>query len=100
MINLPADYEERVYAGVLGKIIGVGSVIPMRVDQVSWSSPRTNRLLLDAGYGATYYGAGNPERRDNATRDLIRVVEQCASGCAAPFRTSGPGAPSRHIPVR
>ena len=23
MINLPADYEERVYAGVLGKIIGV-----------------------------------------------------------------------------
>jgi len=23
MINLPADYEERVYAGVIGKIIGV-----------------------------------------------------------------------------
>jgi hypothetical protein len=68
---------------VTPEAIGVQSVIPMRVDQITWSSPMTNRLLLDAGYGGTYYGAGNPERRDNVTRDLIRVVEQCASGCAA-----------------
>src|SRR4029450_3714081 len=57
--------------------------IPMRVNQITWSSPRTNRLLLDAGYGGTYYGAGNPERPGNVTRDLVRVVEQCASGCTA-----------------
>ena len=67
---------------VTPEAIGVQSVLPMRVNQVTWSSPLTNRLLLDAGYGGTYYGAGNPERPGNATRDLIRV-EQCASGCAA-----------------
>jgi len=63
--------------------IGVGAVIPMRVNQVTWSSPATNRLLLDAGYGGTYYGWGNPERPGNPTRPLIRVTEQCASGCDA-----------------
>ena len=30
-----------------------------------------------------YYGWGNLERDPNPTRDLIRVVEQCADGCAA-----------------
>jgi Carboxypeptidase regulatory-like domain len=70
-------------ARVSPEAIGVQSVIPMRVNQITWSSPRTNRLLLDAGYGGTYYGAGNPERPGNATRDFIRVVEQCASGCTA-----------------
>jgi hypothetical protein len=70
-------------ARVSPEAIGVQSVLPMRVNQLTWSSPRTNRLLLDAGYGGTYYGAGNPERPDNVTRDLIRVVEQCASGCTA-----------------
>ena len=70
-------------ARVTPEAIGVSSQIPMRVKQVSWSSPLTNRLLLDAGYGATYYGGGNPERPGNPTRDLIRVTEQCASGCAA-----------------
>jgi Carboxypeptidase regulatory-like domain len=68
---------------VTPEAIGVSSQIPMRVKQVSWSSPVTNRLLLDAGYGATYYGGGNPERPGNPTRNLIRVTEQCASGCAA-----------------
>jgi len=70
-------------ARVSPEAIGVGAVVPMRVDQVTWSSPKTNRLLLDAGYGGTYYGWGNPERPGNPTRDLIRVSEQCASGCAA-----------------
>ena len=61
--------------GVLGR--------PLSVTQVTWSSPRTNRLLLDAGFGSTYFGVGNFERDPNPTRDLIRVSEQCASGCAA-----------------
>ena len=61
--------------GVLGRRLDV--------TQATWSSPRTNRLLLEAGYGGIYFGVGNFEREPNPTRDLVRVVEQCASGCAA-----------------
>ena len=43
----------------------------------------TNRLLLDAGFGGTYYGWGNFERDPNPTHDLIKVTEQCATGCAS-----------------
>jgi hypothetical protein len=62
---------------------GPGQTLPLRVPQVTWSSPVTNRLLLDAGFGGTYYGWGNFERNPNPTHDLIKVTEQCASGCAA-----------------
>ena len=61
--------------GVLGR--------PLHVTQVTWSAPMTNRLLFEAGYGGTYFGVGNFERSPNPTRDLIRIVEQCASGCAS-----------------
>ena len=61
--------------GVLGR--------PLRVSQATWSAPLTSRLLVEAGYGGIYFGVGNFERTPNPTRDLIRVVEQCASGCAA-----------------
>ena len=61
--------------GVLGR--------PLTVAQASWSAPLTTRLLVDAGFGATFFGVGNFEREPNPTRGLIRVVEQCASGCAA-----------------
>src|SRR6185503_712191 len=61
--------------GVLGRRLDV--------TQVTWSSPPTNRLLLEAGYGGIFFGVGNFERDPNPTRDLVRVVEQCASGCAA-----------------
>jgi len=63
--------------------VGPNPTKPLRVQQVAWSSPLTNRLLLDAGFGTTYYGWGNFERPGNNTRDLIRVVEQCAGGCPA-----------------
>jgi hypothetical protein len=62
---------------------GAGQTLPLRVPQVTWQSPMTNRLLLDAGFGGTYYGWGNFERVPNPTRDLIRVTEQCAAGCLA-----------------
>ena len=62
---------------------GVGATKPLRVQQVTWSSPATSRLLFDAGFGTTYYGWGNFERDGNPTRSLIRVSEQCAGGCAA-----------------
>jgi hypothetical protein len=61
--------------GVLGRRLDV--------TQATWSSPMTDRLLLEAGYGGTYFGVGNFEREPNPTRDLVRVVEQCATGCAA-----------------
>ena len=62
---------------------GPNQTLPLRVPQVTWSSPVTNRLLLDAGFGGTYYGWGNFERDPNPTHDLIKVTEQCAAGCAA-----------------
>ena len=61
--------------GVLGRRLDV--------TQATWSSPLTNRLLVEAGYGGIFFGVGNFEREPNPTRDLIRVAEQCASGCAA-----------------
>jgi hypothetical protein len=62
---------------------GAGQTKPLRVPQMTWSSPLTNKLLLDAGWGGIYYGWGNFERNPNPTHDLIGVVEQCAAGCAA-----------------
>jgi len=62
---------------------GPNQTLPLRVPQVTWSSPVTNRLLLDAGFGGTYYGWGNFERDPNPTHDLFKVTEQCAAGCAA-----------------
>ena len=61
--------------GVLGRRLDV--------TQATWSSPFSDRLLFEAGYGGTYFGVGNFERDPNPTRDLVRVAEQCASGCAA-----------------
>ena len=60
--------------GVLGR--------PLHVAQVAWSSPLNNRVFIEAGFGSTYFGVGNFEREPNPTRDLIRVAEQCANGCA------------------
>ncbi len=62
--------------------IGNGSGT-FRVPQVTWSSPVTNRFLLDAGFGGNYNGYGHRERKGNTTRPLIRVSEQCAAGCPA-----------------
>jgi hypothetical protein len=56
---------------------------PLRVTQATWSAPLSNRLLVDAGYAGAHFGWANFEREPNPTRDLIRVLEQCASGCAA-----------------
>jgi hypothetical protein len=67
--------------GVLGR--------PLHVTQATWASTLTTKLALDAGYSGTYFGVGNFERDPNPTRDLVRVVEQCASGCAANGNISG-----------
>src|SRR2546427_197030 len=62
---------------------GVSQTKPLRVTQVTWSSPLTNKLLLDAGWGGSYYEWGNFDRNPHPTHDLINVVEQCATGCPA-----------------
>ncbi|MEO8257801.1 MAG: TonB-dependent receptor [Acidobacteriota bacterium] len=54
-----------------------------RVQQFKWTAPVTNRLLLEASAGSyTTRWGGNP-MPGGSTLDLIRVVEQCAAGCAA-----------------
>ncbi|HEX6973019.1 MAG TPA: carboxypeptidase-like regulatory domain-containing protein, partial [Vicinamibacterales bacterium] len=55
---------------------------PLTVWQVRWYSPPSDRWLLDAGVSAISFGVGNFERSPNPTRGLVRVAEQCASGCA------------------
>ena len=54
-----------------------------RVQQVTWTSPMTNRLLFEAGFGTQLARWGPMEMPGNPTRDLARVTEQCAAGCAA-----------------
>jgi hypothetical protein len=61
--------------GVLGR--------PLQVMQAAYSAALTRDLRLEASFGGTYFGVGNFEREPNPTRDLVRVAEQCASGCAA-----------------
>jgi ADP-ribosylglycohydrolase len=46
MSNLPADYEERVYAGVLGKIIGVYLGRPFE----GWTNQRIEEQLGEVNY--------------------------------------------------
>ena len=71
--------------GVLGR--------PLSVAQATWSSPRTNRLLLEAGFGGTYFGVGNFEREPNPTRDLIRVVGAVRERMRRQRRHPRPGLP-------
>ena len=53
-----------------------------RAQQVTWTSTVTSRLLLEAGLG-TYLSRWGPfDMPGNPTRSLVRVTEQCATGCA------------------
>ena len=54
-----------------------------RVYQAKWTAPVTNQLLLEAGFGSYRSRWGGKEVPGLETTDLIRVVEQCAAGCAA-----------------
>ena len=55
--------------------------------QFTWSSPMTNRLLLEAGLGSYVAKWGPNEAPGNATRNLIRVTEQASRG----YDTNGDG---------
>ena len=49
----------------------------MRAYQVSYTSPVTSRLLLEAGFGATAFDYGNP--REGFDRDMVQVTEQAGA---------------------
>jgi hypothetical protein len=51
--------------------------------QLTWSSPTTNRLLLEAGLGSYRAAWGPFESPGNPTRGLARIVEQQALNGAA-----------------
>ena len=53
-----------------------------RVQQATWTSPLTNRFLLEAGFGTYLSRYGSGEQPGNPTRNMVRVIEQCAAGCA------------------
>ena len=57
---------------------GHGEFSPQRVQTARWTSPLTNRLLLEAGLGNTYYQWGDRELDPNPTENLIRVTENQA----------------------
>ncbi|HVZ22424.1 MAG TPA: carboxypeptidase-like regulatory domain-containing protein [Vicinamibacterales bacterium] len=54
-----------------------------RVQQATWSSPATNKLLLEAGVGTYLSRWGTNRRPDSVTNDVVRVTEGCFFGCAA-----------------
>ena len=59
-----------------------------RVQQATWTSPVTNKLLLEAGVGTYLSRWGGSEMPGNPTRDLVRVTEQCTAPAARPTATS------------
>jgi hypothetical protein len=54
-----------------------------RVQQITWQSPMTNRVLLQAGFGDYLTRWGGDEMPGNRTRSLVRMQEQCAPSCAS-----------------
>jgi Carboxypeptidase regulatory-like domain len=53
---------------------GHGEFSPQRVQTGRWTSPRTNKLLLEAGFGTTYYEWGGKEVDPDPTKDLVQMV--------------------------
>jgi hypothetical protein len=52
---------------------GRGEFSPQRVQTGRWTAPVTSRLLLEAGFGTTYYQWAGRELNPNPGRDLVRV---------------------------
>ena len=53
-----------------------------RVAQAKWTSPVNNRLLLEGGFGMYFSRYGGGQIPGLETEHLIRITEQCATGCA------------------
>ena len=62
--------------------------VGQRVQQLRWTSPFTNKLLFEAGFG-TYISRWGGSPMPGQDPNLIRVVDQCTTGVA-------PGQPCEH----
>ena len=62
---------------------GYGDLTPMRFQQATWSSPVNNKLLLEGGFGYFFSRWGGRAKENPNTENLVRIIEQCAAGCAA-----------------
>ena len=71
----------RAAAGVAGS--GRRPRPAAHVTQVTWSSPLTTHCSSKRASAARTSASATSSAMPNPTRDLIRVAEQCASGCAA-----------------
>jgi len=68
---------------------GHGEFSPQRVQQARWTSPMTNKLLLEAGFGTTYYEWGGKELDPNPNRDQIialNLTQTITPGLVTPMR--------------
>jgi hypothetical protein len=54
-----------------------------RVQQATWSSPYTNKLLLEAGFGTYWSQWGGIAHPGSDFTSLVGVTEQCAPSCAS-----------------
>jgi len=61
---------------------GYGDLHPMRFQQATWSSPVNNKFLLEGGFGYFFSRWGGRAKEDPNTESLVRIIEQCAAGCA------------------
>ena len=53
-----------------------------RVQQATWNSPLSNRLLLEAGFGTYWSQWGGIPHPGSNFYDLVGITEQCTAGCA------------------
>ena len=53
-----------------------------RVQQATWTSPATNKLLLEAGFGTYWSQWGGTAHPGSNFAQLVGVTEQCTVGCA------------------
>lgn len=56
---------------------------PPRVQQATWTSPATSRLLYEAGFGTNLILNYGPKPNLPNSNLMIPVTEQCTAGCAA-----------------
>ena len=56
-----------------------------RVQQATWSSPMTNRLLLEAGFGTYWSQWGGTNHPGSNFTQLVGVTEQCTQANCADF---------------
>jgi hypothetical protein len=54
---------------------------PPRVQQATWTSPATSRLLYEAGFGTNLIMNYGPKPNLSNSNVMIPVTEQCTAGC-------------------